>query len=59
MYQTVLDRRTNLLQFYTDYGDYYKSYYNPMFLSTINNLDSTVTKNNTQTMKVTYTLTEA
>lgn len=32
---------------------------NPLFLSTINNLSSAVTKTNTQTMKVTYTLTEA
>ena len=28
-------------------------------IQTINNLESVVTKNNTQTMKVTYTLTEA
>ena len=33
-------------------------YYNPCFLATINNLDNVVTKNATQTMKVTYTLTE-
>lgn len=31
---------------------------NPLYLATINNLDTPVTKNNTQTMKVTYTLTE-
>ena len=31
---------------------------NPLYLATINNLSSPVTKNNTQTMKVTYTLTE-
>lgn len=33
-------------------------YYNPCFLATINNLDNTVTKDPTQTMKITYTLTE-
>jgi hypothetical protein len=33
-------------------------YYNPCFLSTINNLESPVTKDVSQTMKVTYTLTE-
>lgn len=31
---------------------------NPLYLATVNNLSSPVTKNNTQTMKVTYTLTE-
>lgn len=31
---------------------------NQMYLATINNLDNAVTKSNTQTMKVTYTLTE-
>lgn len=35
-----------------------KCYYNPCFLATINNIDQPVTKNPTQTMKVTYTLTE-
>lgn len=33
-------------------------FYNPCFLSTINNLENPVTKNVSQTMKVTYTLTE-
>lgn len=33
-------------------------YYNPCFLATINNISQPVTKNATQTMKVTYTLTE-
>ena len=33
--------------------------YSPMFLTTINNLQSPVTKTGAQTMKVTYTLTEA
>lgn len=32
---------------------------NPLYLATINNLDSAVTKTSAQTMKVTYTLTEA
>ena len=31
---------------------------NPLYLATINNLQESVTKQNTQTMKVTYTLTE-
>lgn len=53
----VLDRRTNrFVDFRQTAGN---DYYNPRFLSTINNLESVVTKNNTQTMKVTYTLTEA
>ena len=34
-------------------------YHNPMLLSTINNLDSPVTKDSTQTMKIIYTWTEA
>jgi hypothetical protein len=53
----VLDRRTNRFVDFRDTAG--KDYYNPRFLSTINNLESVVTKNNTQTMKVTYTLTEA
>ena len=36
-----------------------KAFKNPLYLATVNNLSSPVTKNNTQTMKVTYTLTEA
>lgn len=32
---------------------------NPLFLATINNLDTAVTKDNTQTMKIIYTLTAA
>lgn len=32
---------------------------NPLYLATINNLDSPITKDSTQTMKVVYTLTEA
>ena len=35
-----------------------RPFHNPMYLSTINNLDTAVTKDNTQTMKVIYTLTE-
>lgn len=38
-----------------DYIQYIK---NPLYLATINNLQDSVTKQNTQTMKVTYTLTE-
>ena len=34
-------------------------FYNPLYLATINNLQSPVTKTAAQTMKVTYTLTEA
>ena len=55
----VLDRRTHQLKNLYGWSSNTYTFYNPMFLSTINNLDSTVTKNNTQTMKVTYTLTEA
>ena len=36
-----------------------RPYKNPLYLATINNLDSPVTKDSTQTMKVIYTLTEA
>ena len=36
-----------------------RPYKNPLYLATINNLDNTVTKDSTQTMKVIYTLTEA
>ena len=34
-------------------------YKNPLILSTINNLDTPVTKTAAQTMKITYTLTKA
>lgn len=34
-------------------------YKNPLYLATINNLDSAITKDSTQTMKIIYTLTEA
>ena len=34
-------------------------YRNPLYLATINNLESAITKDSTQTMKVIYTLTEA
>ena len=39
--------------------DYGYIIHNPLYLATINNLDSPVTKTAAQTMKVTYTLTEA
>lgn len=43
----------------TIFSDYKHSIYpNPLFLTTINNLQSSVTKDNTLTMKVTYTLNE-
>ena len=38
----------------SNYG--HNHYPNPLFLTTINNLQSSVTKDNTLTMKVTYTL---
>ena len=38
---------------------YAKKWNNPLYLATINNLNSPVTKTSAQTMKVTYTLTEA
>lgn len=36
-----------------------RPYKNPLYLATINNLDSAITKDSTQTMKIIYTLTEA
>ena len=45
------------------FGTYYQtnvySFKNPLYLATVNNLESPVVKSSTQTMKVTYTLTEA
>ena len=38
---------------------YLLPYKNPLYLATINNLDSAITKDSTQTMKIIYTLTEA
>ena len=38
---------------------YFIPYKNPLYLATINNLDSAITKDSTQTMKIIYTLTEA
>lgn len=35
------------------------AYKNPLYLATVNNLESAVTKDSTQTMKIIYTLTEA
>ena len=37
----------------------HKVYKNPLYLATINNLDTAITKDSTQTMKIIYTLTEA
>jgi hypothetical protein len=45
--------------FATYYGSNVYSYKNPLYLATVNNLESPVVKSSTQTMKVTYTLTEA
>lgn len=39
--------------------NYLRPYKNPLYLATINNLDSAITKDSTQTMKIIYTLTEA
>lgn len=39
-------------------NDRCQAFKNPLYLATVNNLSTPVTKNNTQTMKVTYTLTE-
>lgn len=49
-----------LARFILDWANKNSSYIapNPMYLATINNLDSYVTKTASQTMKVTYTLTE-
>lgn len=49
-----------LARFISNAGNKKSSYIaqNPMYLATINNLDSYVTKTAAQTMKVTYTLTE-
>ena len=49
-----------LARFILDWAHKNNSYIaqNPMYLATINNLDSYVTKTASQTMKVTYTLTE-
>lgn len=49
-----------LARFISNAGNKNSSYIapNPMYLATINNLDSYVTKTANQTMKVTYTLTE-
>ena len=40
-------------------NNYMRPYKNPLYLATINNLESAITKDSTQTMKVIYTLTEA
>jgi len=64
---TPLDFFENGAYFLSRYGenpgtlvsDYGHSHFpNPLFLTTINNLQSSVTKDNTLTMKVTYTLNE-
>ena len=45
--------------FYTYYRTDAHLFKNPLYLATVNNLESPVVKSSTQTMKVTYTLTEA
>lgn len=53
---TYVDNASGLI--FSNYSSSNNIYYNPCFLSTINNLESSVTKDVSQTMKVTYTLTE-
>lgn len=48
---------SNVMSYNTRYGVFV--FTNPLYLATINNLSSPVTKTAAQTMKVTYTLTEA
>ena len=52
------DKETGLVFTRRYIGNGMGCYYNPCFLATINNIDQPATKNPTQTMKVTYTLTE-
>lgn len=47
----------NLWNFYSSWDFYMYFYLNPMYLFTINNLSTPVTKTSAETMKVTYTLT--
>ena len=54
--QAYVDDATGLV--FSRYSSQNICFYNPCFLSTINNLESPVTKDVSQTMKVTYTLTE-
>ena len=54
--QAYVDDATGLV--FSRYSSSNICFYNPCFLSTINNLESPVTKDVSQTMKVTYTLTE-
>lgn len=51
-------RRWDLNDFYGGVLKYGGLYKNPLFLATINNLAEPVVKDNTQTMKIMYTLTE-
>ena len=54
----TLDESSNAI-IYRGYGDNMSIYPSPLGLATINNLQSAVTKTAAQTMKITYTLTEA
>ena len=56
-YNTYLDALC--VQALGNTGNYCAPYKNPLFLATVNNLETAVTKDSTQTMKVIYTLTEA
>lgn len=51
------DAAENLLLNHTSTGE--RIFNNPLFLATINNQGETITKQNTNTMKVTYTLSQA
>ena len=51
------DFRTDYIYFCYKY-DYYKAYYYDYTLKSINNLTDAITKTNSNTMKITYTLTE-
>lgn len=43
----------------TNYGnEYTKQYHNPFYLATVNNLDSSITKDQNTAMKLTYTITK-
>lgn len=57
IHPSYYDLEANVMALQTRYG--IKKWNHPLYLATINNLNSPVTKTAAQTMKVTYTLTEA
>jgi hypothetical protein len=57
MQKPYIDEETGLV-FSQTIGGGINCYYNPCFLATINNLDQAETKQPTQTMEITYILTE-